>query len=67
MGYCVHGDELSGTDAAVQLIYHLTAANDSTTMHLLENVIIIIDPCENPDGRERYLAMLQTHESKTTM
>ncbi len=65
LGYSIHGDELSGVDAGVQLIYHLAAANDSTTLHLLENMIIVIDPSENPDGRERYLAMLQTHESKT--
>ncbi|MBU8933644.1 MAG: hypothetical protein KOO62_06520 [candidate division Zixibacteria bacterium] len=63
LGYSIHGDELSGVDAAVQLLYHLAAANDSATLHLLENVIIIIDPNENPDGRERYLSMLQTHKS----
>lgn len=63
LGYNIHGDELSGTDAAVQLVYHLAAANDSATLHLLENVIMIIDPLENPDGRERYLAMLQTYQS----
>ncbi len=65
LGFSIHGDELSGTDAGVQLIYHLAAANDSATMHLLENVIIVIDPCENPDGRERYLSMLQINESHT--
>jgi len=65
LGYSIHGDELSGTDAGVQLIYHLAAANDSATMHLLENVIIVIDPCENPDGRERYISMLQINESQT--
>jgi hypothetical protein len=63
LGYSIHGDELSGTDAAVQLAYHLAAANDSATLHLLDNVITIIDPCENPDGRERYLSMLQTYKS----
>jgi len=63
LGYTIHGDELSGTDAAVQLAYHLAAANDSATLHLLENVIVIIDPLENPDGRERYVHMLQTYQS----
>lgn len=63
LGYTIHGDELSGTDAAVQLAYHLAAANDSATLRLLENVIIIIDPLENPDGRERFINMLQTYKS----
>ncbi len=63
LGYTIHGDELMGTDAALQLIYHLAAANDSATMHLLKNLVIIIDPMENPDGRERYRHMLQIYQS----
>ncbi len=63
LGYSIHGDEISGSDAAIRLAYHLAAANDSATLHLLDNVIIIIDPCENPDGRERYLSMLETYKS----
>ncbi len=63
LGYSIHGDEFSGTDAAVQLAYQLAAGTDSATMYLLNNVVIIIDPCENPDGRERALSMLQTYQS----
>ena len=65
MAYSIHGDEVSGTDAATRLAYHLAAAGDSATQYLLENLIILIDPCENPDGRERYLSMLQTYQSET--
>ncbi|HKK20689.1 MAG TPA: M14 family metallopeptidase, partial [candidate division Zixibacteria bacterium] len=61
LGFSIHGDEISGTDAATQLIYQLAAGTDSATMDLLDKVIIIIDPTENPDGRERYLSMLQTY------
>jgi hypothetical protein len=64
LGYSIHGDEFSGTDAAVLLVYHLAAARDEATLDLLKNLIIIIDPCENPDGRERYMAMLQSHKSQ---
>lgn len=63
LAYSIHGDEISGVDAAMQLAYHLAAARDSATMHLLKNVIVIIDPIENPDGRERYLSMLETYKS----
>lgn len=65
LGYSIHGDEISGVDAAMQLLYHLTAGRDSVTLHLLKNVIVIIDPTENPDGRERYLSMLQSYRSST--
>ncbi len=59
MMYSIHGDELSGADAAVYLAYQLTAGNDSLTQKLLQNLVIGIDPMENPDGRERYLGMMQ--------
>lgn len=61
LAYSIHGDEVSGCDAAMRLAWHLAAAEDSATQHLLENLIILIEPSENPDGRERYLSMLQTY------
>lgn len=65
LAYSIHGDEISGTDAATRLAYHLAAANDSLTLAMLDNLVILIDPSENPDGRERYLSMLQTYRSAT--
>ncbi len=63
LGYSIHGDEISGSDASVRLLWHLAAAQDSVTKHILNNLILIIDPSENPDGRERYLSMLETYRS----
>ncbi|UCC43760.1 MAG: hypothetical protein JSU65_11645 [Candidatus Zixiibacteriota bacterium] len=63
LGYSIHGDELSGVDAAIQLIYQLAAGTDPQTLEILENTVIIIDPIQNPDGRERYMSMLQTYQS----
>ncbi|UCD62889.1 MAG: hypothetical protein JSW34_09005 [Candidatus Zixiibacteriota bacterium] len=63
LGYSIHGDEVSGVDAAAQLAYQLAAGTDSATLHLLENLLIIIDPSQNPDGRERYMSMLETYKS----
>ena len=59
MTYAIHGDELSSTDAAMQLAYQLVAGIDDGTRSLLEHVVIIIDPLQNPDGRERYLAAIE--------
>ena len=52
---CVHGDEPSGTDAALMLLYHLLAAqNDPTVERILDECLVIIDPIQNPDGRDRF-------------
>jgi hypothetical protein len=59
MTYAIHGDELSSTDAAMQLAYQLAAGIDDETKSLLEQVVVIIDPLQNPDGRERYLAAIE--------
>jgi hypothetical protein len=59
MMYSIHGDELSGADASLQLAYQLAAGTDSATVKLRRKVIVGIDPMENPDGRERYLAQMQ--------
>jgi hypothetical protein len=61
LGYSIHGDECSGVDAAMTLIYHLVASTDPEIVKLLNRVVIIIDPIQNPDGRERYLSMLETY------
>ncbi len=63
LGYSIHGDEISGVDAAAMMIYQLAAGTDQRTLDLINNLVIIIDPSENPDGRERYLSMLQTYKS----
>jgi hypothetical protein len=56
--YSIHGDELSGADAALFLAYYLAAAEDSLTRAVRDKLIVLIDPNENPDGRERFLAQL---------
>ncbi|MEL7488461.1 MAG: M14 family metallopeptidase [Pseudomonadota bacterium] len=56
LGYSVHGDEISTTDAALTLAYHLLAAeNDTVVDTILENTIVLIDPVQNPDGRARFI------------
>ncbi len=55
LGYSVHGNEISGTDAAMRTAYHLVASkNDATVNKILENSIVFIDPLQNPDGRTRF-------------
>jgi len=56
LAYGIHGDELSSTDAAAALAYRLVAGTDAAAVDLREKLVILIDPCENPDGRARFLA-----------
>ncbi|MBC8231331.1 hypothetical protein H8E77_17405 [bacterium] len=49
----VHGREHSTADAAMLLAYQLTAGEDEITKQIIENTVVIIDPLQNPDGRER--------------
>ena len=66
MMYSIHGDEVSGTDAAVQLAYQLTAGTDQQTMQIISELVVGIDPMENPDGRERHLAQLEQWGSQAS-
>lgn len=63
-GYSIHGDELSSTDAAVAVAYQLCAGEDDETKFLLENLVILIDPLQNPDGRERFLVQIRQFTGK---
>ena len=56
LGYGVHGDEISSTDAGLRTAYHLLAAtNDPVANTIRENALVIIDPVQNPDGRNRFI------------
>jgi hypothetical protein len=61
--YSIHGDEISGVDASLAVLYHLIAATDALTDSIRKHMVVMIDPMENPDGRERYLAQLQSFSS----
>ncbi len=55
MGYTVHGPEASGAEAAIAILYQLTAGRDARTLALLDSAVILIDPLQNPDGHERHV------------
>ncbi len=50
LSYNVHGNEASATEAAIQTIYELITKKSDW----LQNTVVIMDPCINPDGRDRY-------------
>ena len=61
MAYSIHGNETSGADAAMGLIYHLIASKDKEIVNMLSEMVIIIDPIMNPDGRDRFSKSLEQY------
>lgn len=55
MTYGVHGDEISSGDAAILTAYHLLADRRESTRQMLEKAVVVIDPMQNPDGRDRFV------------
>jgi hypothetical protein len=60
LSYNVHGNEASATEAAIQVAYTMAAATNDALLDILDKVVLVIDPCLNPDGRERYVHWYQT-------
>ncbi len=61
MGYSIHGNEPSGANAVPVVAYYLAAAQGEAIDELLANVIVLIDPCLNPDGFERFAHWTNNH------
>ena len=55
LAYTVHGGEASGTEASLATLYQLAAGTDAVTQGLLDSVVVLIDPIQNPDGHERHV------------
>ena len=48
----VHGDEESGADADLRILYELADRDDCAAQQILDNAVVVIAPTQNPDGRE---------------
>jgi len=56
LSYGVHGDEISSTDASMLTAYHLLASRgDERIADTLRESVVVIDPMQNPDGRDRFI------------
>jgi hypothetical protein len=56
LAFNIHGNEAAGTEAALKTLYTLGIQAFEGTQEWLDQSIIIIDPCQNPDGRDRNTA-----------
>ncbi len=55
LSYNVHGNEPSSSEAAMLTLFSLVDPTNTQTKEWLKNTVVIIDPCLNPDGRDRYV------------
>ena len=55
LSYNVHGNETSSSEASLLTLYALADPNNTQTKEWLKNTVVVIDPCINPDGRDRYV------------
>lgn len=61
LGYTIHGNEPSGTHAALVAAYYLAACEDENVLEILEDMVILFDPCYNPDGLNRFSSWVNSH------
>lgn len=54
LSYSVHGNEAGGSEASMGVLYDLANPKNAQTSEWLKNTLVIIDPCLNPDGYNRY-------------
>ncbi len=64
MGYSIHGDESSGSNASMLVAYYMAAAQDKEIEEKLQNSVILLDPSLNPDGLNRFASWANTHKSE---
>lgn len=55
LSYNVHGNETSSSEAALMTLWALVDPNNTQSKEWLQNTVVVIDPCINPDGRDRYV------------
>ncbi|MEX2190501.1 MAG: M14 family metallopeptidase [Bacteroidota bacterium] len=64
MGYSVHGNESSGSNASVLVAYYLAAAQGAAIEKTLREAVILLNPSINPDGLNRFATWANMHKGR---
>jgi hypothetical protein len=64
IGFSIHGNEASGVNGGLLAIYHLAAADGPEIENYLNKTIILLDPCYNPDGMQRFSGWVNSRRSQ---
>ena len=63
-GYSIHGNEASGSNAAMLMAYYYAAFQSAAMEQTLRNTVILFDPSFNPDGMQRFSTWVNQHKNK---
>lgn len=63
MGFSIHGNEPSGSNAALVAAYYMAAAQGPAIEAALRQSVILFDPSFNPDGLTRFSTWANMHKS----
>ncbi len=55
LAYSIHGNESAGFEAMIETLYGLVASQSAAIAELLDQAVVVINPCQNPDGHERFV------------
>ena len=61
LSYNVHGNEANSMEASMKTLFELVNPANGKTKEFLKNTVVILDPCINPDGRDRYANFYNQH------
>jgi hypothetical protein len=62
----IHGYEPSNIEASMAIVYKLASSDESEIQEILQNTIILLCPCVNPDGHELYVSWFESIHDKYT-
>ena len=63
-GFSIHGNEASGGNAAPLVAYYLAAGKSPEVLSILKHTVILLDPCFNPDGFQRFSTWVNMHKNE---
>ena len=50
----IHGNEISGAQGLLSLMYYYAASEDPAVTEMLEQTVLLVVPAQNPDGMSRF-------------
>ena len=62
MSYNVHGNEAVCSEAALEVMHTLATKCDAYDP-IMKRIVVLVDPCLNPDGHDRYAVWFNQHAS----
>ena len=64
LAYSIHGNEASGSNAALAVAYYLAAGEGPEVQRILDGSIVLLDPMQNPDGLGRFAEWVNMHRGE---